>query len=440
MAKVLIIGLGRSGLAAARLAKAQGRSVLAYDENPVKESVAAECRNEGIDVIKRIELTDGEKELVCVVSPGVPFSDRRFDKLRIHRTISEVQFAWENMQGMGVAVTGTNGKSTTVSLISHLLNAEGAKAVPCGNFGIPLSEIVLLKEHDKSIKVVELSSFQLEHIQGIEPAVSVCLDITENHLNRYPSFSDYMNAKLRLFTKNSTASHCMIHKNVMTMNPGLSCRHLTVAGGRKAEGELNFEITSCGARGDVNFKYDFSRGIFCKPHNIENAVFAIGAVYFILRRHAKTPCALDTFENLHFRQEKIETGNDITVINDSKSTSPDATLKALQLFREPLILIIGGRNKNSTFREFSEKLSSMPAKVVAYGESSSFFKQIMPVNIPFKMENRLEDAVRAAVDWMENEKVIIFSPACESFDQFDGYRHRGECFNNYIIKYIKKGG
>ena len=417
---------------------------MAYDECPEeklsKETLAAlsEC---GAKRIKDFEALKDEKDLICIISPGVPVSAKRFDAVRKFPFISETQFGWEGIKGKTIALTGTNGKSTTVALMEHLLKNEGAQAIACGNFGIPLSEIVLDRKFDNYVKVLELSSFQLEHMEGVEPDVSICLDITENHLNRYASFKDYREAKLRLFRKNSFKAHWIIHERVLAGEKDLAgYGKLTSFCGGSTRGEVKIEIQDQGVRGALEASFDFSSHFLGKPHNRENCAVALVAVYLLLGKVPQAARGLAEYKNLHFRQEPVEVDSEILVINDSKSTSPDSALKAIEVYNEPMILIMGGRNKDSTFAEFVKQIETRPVKVVVYGESGPFFDKIFTGRVPFKREERLEEAVSTAFQWIEGEKLILFSPACESFDQFNGYVDRGECFNKYVTQYAKQRG
>lgn len=444
MEKILVIGMGRSGVAVALLANLQGYEVFVHDDLPeeklnpeyLKKLKAIKAR-----WVKNPEEMAHEERLTVVISPGVPLQQPRLDALRKFSIQSEIQFAWTWMKGQAIVLTGSNGKSTTVALMEHLLNVSGNPAIACGNFGIPLAEILLDSAYDRHVKVIELSSFQLETTRGIKPDAAILLAVTENHLNRYKGFEDYRRAKWNLFTENSADAHWIVHENEAKAGPFFQSHSLLtiVSDGLNSVGKMNLTATDKGIEGALTLSFDWHETALFKKHDRQNCLFALAAV------NGLKPISPDllkkgitSYESLHFRQEVLK-GYAVTIVNDSKSTSPDSTLKALEAFPGASVLILGGRNKGSTFEDF-KKSAGKEIKIIAFGESRDFFEQRFSDQFLFKKTETLEEAVKEAALWIEGERYLIFSPACESFDQFKGYKDRGEQFNKYVEKYMKQEG
>jgi UDP-N-acetylmuramoylalanine--D-glutamate ligase len=435
--------MGRSGRAAARLARERGYRVALYDDLPQDawdEGFADEASRTGMSVLDRLE-DAGRMEIgEIVVSPGVPFGRERFTALRGVPAVSEPGFAWRWLEGPAVAVTGTNGKSTTVALVRELLEHSGMRAVSCGNFGTPLSEIVRDADSVRTVKVIELSSFQLEMMEGADPDVAACLPVTEDHLNRYADFGEYENAKMNLFRKNAFRAHRVIAGSLLRRHPDLErSGKTTVVERDRTHGEAMLAWTGNAIRDERGNAYRLNGTVLEAPHNRENCLFALAIAGFLADSRGRWQEALRAFRGLPYRQSEIDGGADFPrVMNDSKSTSPDSTIKALDAFGEPAVLILGGRNKNHTFRGLVERLKGSSVRAVAFGESREFLKRTLAPVVPVQTAPTLGEAVDRAMEWALNGSGILFSPGCESFDQFDGYRERGERFDRIIVRKIKE--
>ena len=311
---ILILGLGQSGFSAAKLAVSKGYSVFLFDEKTKEkcdQKKVSECEQLGVSFISSLDWIKQQNHLLIVVSPGIPLNEDRFKIIREHPwVVSEIQFAWQWISGPTIAITGTNGKSTTTALIEFLLVQEGINAIACGNFGLPLSETLLDPKFLHAVKVVELSSFQLENIQGIEPDISLCLEITEDHLNRYDSFNDYEKAKLNLFTLNSHWSHWIIHHSILERFPDLKSHCLlTEVFPNKTLGEIQLWMDGKGIHGDHESLFDWDQTCLSQPHNRSNCLFAICAIFILKGKLPTLGENLMNFKGLHFRQEKIHRKN-----------------------------------------------------------------------------------------------------------------------------------
>ena len=444
MEKILVIGLGRSGVAVARLAHSKGYKVFVQDDLPeekLNSEYVKQLKDIGAQWVDHPEEMASEKKLTVVISPGVPVSQPRFDVLRKFSIQSEIEFAWKWMKGESIVLTGSNGKSTTVALMEHLLKAAGIPAVACGNFGIPLAEIFLDPQYDGYVKVIELSSFQLETTQGIEPDAAILLAVTENHLNRYPDFEAYRRAKWNMFTQNSSRAHWIVNEKEAKASEVFKSHSLltVVSDDLRTYGKMGLTATDRGIEGNINLFFDWNSTALFKKHDRQNTLFAVSAVAALKKISPEILVrGISTYEALHFRQEILK-GYALTIVNDSKSTSPDSTMKALEAFPGSSILILGGRNKGSSFDDF-KRTEPKELKIIAYGESRDFFERKFSDKFRFRKTATLEEAVKEAALWIEKEQYLVFSPACESFDQFKGYKDRGEHFNRYVEKYMKKEG
>jgi UDP-N-acetylmuramoylalanine--D-glutamate ligase len=434
---VVILGLGKSGFAAAKLAASAGNHVLVYDDKPKSEldsDVLEECETLGFSFVTLEEIHKCKEKTLIVASPGIPLSEKRFHFLEQQfSVISEIQFAWKYLKGPVIAVTGTNGKSTVVSLIAHLLNFSGTKAIACGNFGLPLSEVVSYADSENTVKVLELSSFQLERTEGIEPDVALCLEITEDHLDRHTSFEAYENWKLHLFRKNSSKAAWVLHETVLKRHPELRThKKLCSVSGVHASGVVDWEVSNEGFFGEHKISVSLAETALHQTHNRENALFALSAISLLQKETLSLREGLLTFKGLPYRQQEIPGIGALRVINDSKATTPDCAFKAIQALSEPLILMLGGRNKGLSFEILCEELQKRKIKVVAFGEARNTLDILFRGKVSLRKAESVKDALDLAIQWVENERFLVFSPACASFDQFKNYTERGAFFTRCV--------
>jgi UDP-N-acetylmuramoylalanine--D-glutamate ligase len=434
---IVILGLGKSGFAAAKLAAKDGSPVCVYDDKPKAEldsDVLEECETLGVSFITLEEIQKCKKNTLIVTSPGIHLAEKRFQFLEQQfLVISEIQFAWKYLKGPVIAVTGTNGKSTVVSLIAHLLNFSGTKAIACGNFGLPLSEVVAYSDSENTVKVLELSSFQLERTEGIEPDVALCLEITEDHLDRHASFEEYENLKLNLFRKNSSRAAWVLHETVLKRHPELrGHKNLCTVSGVHASGMVHWQACDQGFFGEREISVSLEETGLHQTHNRENALFALSAISLLQKETLLLREGLLTFKGLPYRQQEIPGIGGLRVINDSKATTPDCALKAVQALSEPLILILGGRNKGLSFEILCEELQKRKIKVVAFGEVRNTLDVLFRGKVSLRKAEDVKDALDLAMHWVENEKFLVFSPACVSFDQFKNYAERGAFFTRCV--------
>ncbi len=444
----LVVGLARSGVGAANLLLAHGARVSAADDRSLT-SLAPEARaleSEGVTIHADRPgpgVLDGVDAVI--VSPGVPHSAALMVEA-IRRglpILGELELASRFARAPIVAVTGTNGKSTTVTWIGHLLEATGRPTVVAGNVGTALSSVVEDMSGD-GVLVVEVSSFQLETTDMFHPTVGVVLNLAPDHLDRYPSVDDYYAAKERLFLRQTPEDVAVLNAAdpiLMSWAPRLRSRLLTFggalgqgAGARLVDGHLGLES----AAGFVPLVPATRLGI-PGPHNVGNALAAIAAMHG-LGVDVTDPAfvrGLESFRGLEHRIEYLGELNGVRFYNDSKATNTDSLAVALASFSEPVVLIAGGRDKKGNFPALAPIVSEHVALVVTIGEAAATIRKAWGhvvrdwVSAGTSFERAVEAAYQEAA---ARGGVVLLSPGCASFDMFRDYEDRGRQFKELVIR------
>ena len=384
---------------------------------------------------------------LVVMSPGFDGRDPRFAALRHGgaEVISEIEFAFRRLRARVIAVSGSNGKSTTVSLIHHLLSRAGRPSHLAGNIGTPLvAEIDAIESG--SLVVLELSSFQLEEIDRFRPEVAVLLNITPDHLDRYPSMAEYAAAKFNLF-KNQQAEDCMV----------LNADDPLLRDGRKlGRGRpLWFSATrplSCGAHLEgqelvlsengttqrVSLRRNPLRGI----HNLENIMAAALACRAVELSAREIEAGLDSFRGLPHRMEGAGRVGPVEFINDSKATNVDAALKSIASIDGNLVVILGGKDKGGDFSVLLEPLRQRARKVLLLGKAAPLLAgKLAALGERLARVRDLEEAVESGYRILkESGGTVLLAPACASFDMFDNFEHRGEVFKQEVLRLQQREG
>ena len=442
-----IIGAGRSGLAVARLLRSEGESLLVSDARPAGEMEEARALLESIDV--EYEFGGHTERLLTaetiVLSPGVPPDLPILQQAREmgRRITNEIEIAALRCRGTIVAITGTNGKTTTTELIGHICRAAGRRTFVAGNVGTPFSAVVG-ETDDESVVVLELSSFQLEEIETFHPRVGVLLNVTPDHLDRYPSIEEYGGAKLRL-TMNLDADDTLIYNaddewlsriGAMEFQPRLLPFTLSgelpdgVEGSTVIDGDLVLLID-----GDHESILPVDRIGIPGPHNVMNAMAAALAARSIGVDVDAIGRGLTTFRSLPHRMEDVGTVDGVRYVNDSKGTNTEALRCALQSFTEPIVLIAGGKGKNNVYDELLPLLAARVKAVVLVGDAAEEMARA------FAGSTRIEQAgydmaraVDVAAGLAAEGDVVLLSPACSSFDMFRNFEHRGDVFRALVAE------
>jgi len=444
--KIGIIGMARSGTACALLAKRMG------GEPFVSDSAADSKLTKSMSALaaKNIVFETGghsDKLLNCdylVVSPGVS-SNLEIIKSAEKKGIpifSEIEFASWVFEGKICAVTGSNGKTTTTTLIGEMLKAAGLKSVVCGNIGRPFSEIADSSDQD-IIAVVEISSFQLERIENFHPEIALILNMTPDHLDRYKNFEEYKQMKQRL-TENQIATDSLIlnqdDKETLAANiktkASIQFFTTTADSGAKCFVEDNkIMLNKDSSREEVISLSDI---LIPGPHNVQNALAAVAAVSFLGVKPETMAAVLKTFRGVEHRLEAVGRVAGISFVNDSKATNVDSVCWALKSFEQPLYLIAGGRDKGGKFESIAAYARGKIKGIIAIGEAKEQIFDALGHDFQVQPADSLESAVKLAFELAIPGEVVLLSPGCASFDMFEDYEHRGQAFKKAVAS-LKNG-
>lgn len=446
-----MLGLARSGLAAARLALARGAGVYASDrvDTPAAREAAERLRALGAEA--QTGGHDAAKLAACariVLSPGIPPSAPILRDPAIEHVpvIPEIEFAFDLLEAPVIAVTGTNGKTTVTAMISHLLQAGGMTAPAGGNIGTALSELVL-REKPLDFAVVEASSFQLAGIRDFAPAIGVLTNLAPDHLDWYPSVREYYADKARLF-RNAT------ERSLWVLN-GEDPAVLEIAGyapGRRAW----FRVASCPAAGEMGGWLAGDGWLMLRTeaggeervlhrgelrvlgiHNVANALAAAMVARYAGVETSVIANGLRRFSAPAHRLEPVAEREGVLWVNDSKATNLASTRVAVRSLERPVVLLMGGRHKGEPYTGLLADLAGRVRSVVAFGEAGERISADLGVHCPVeRVTGSFDDAVRRAGEMARPGDAVLLSPACSSYDMFTDYEARGARF----IQLVEEGG
>lgn len=410
--KTLVIGLGKSGLAAMELLQEEGDIVVGYDENAQLLTKLAE-KKILVNTAPIIQEFDR-----IVVSPGVPPQNPFYAKaVRLGiEVIGEAELALSRLPASRqcVAITGSNGKTTVTLLTQHVLQMSGKKAQALGNVGNPLASYV--KNSDPhEIMVVELSSFQLETMKTAVFNVGIILNITPNHLNRHASMEEYAGAKCHLQKLIKPSGNFWVHEAVKR-----DFGHL-----------LPFPYQTYGESIEEFLKIGYTTG---RKHDLENAQAAWMICRYLGVSAQEFVEALQTFKKPPHRIEFVATWNGIDFFNDSKSSNIDSTIKAVESMKNPVVLIAGGVDKGSSYKPWKKVFAGRVKKVVAIGEAAPQIAAELKPEFEVEIASSLEAAVTTAAQAAQSGECVLLSPGCSSYDMFQNYAHRGDVFKNFVLR------
>jgi UDP-N-acetylmuramoylalanine--D-glutamate ligase len=429
-ARVLILGLGVSGVSAARFCAARGARVVAADEGPAKVD-AAEIP--GVDVRRAAPFPDPADFDLVVPSPGVP-RERWAERAR--RAWGDIELAGRALAVPIVAVTGTNGKSTTVRLAEAMLRAAGLRAEAAGNVGVPALDLV---GKPLDVAVLEVSSFQLEAVESFRPRVAAVLNVTEDHLDRHGSLAVYAETKARLFARqepDDTAIGNADDAFARKMVDGARARRAwfrrgAPEGGRARAGETEawtdanaIVLARDGALLRLSLD-DFGDQPLPPRENVLAALLCAVAAGADAKRAL---AALADFKSLPHRMETVAVRGGVAWVDDSKATNPGAAEFALRAQAAPVVWIAGGRDKDLAFDELAECARGRVRRALLIGEASGKIARALEGRVPYEQVGTLEAAVARAAAIAEAGSVVLLAPGCASFDQFKSYADRGERF------------
>ncbi len=444
-----MVGLGMTGMALTRFLVKKKARVTVTDQRDESQlgTRPGQCRRMGaaLELGGHRDRAFTEADLV-IISPGVPLTIPPVAAARAAGVpvMGEMELAARYVRTPIVAVTGTNGKTTTTALLGEMLKRSGKKVFVGGNIGDPLIGHVD-REEDVDVVVLEVSSFQLDSAERFRPRVGVLLNITPDHLDRYPDFTAYARAKGRLF-RNQTEDHIAVLNGedaaVRTVTRTVRSRRLYFSGrtgteaGATLSGDRVFiygeKRPANGTAPPLKEEFDLAGTPFTGQYGRENAAAACLAALSSGARREGVQSALNTFRGLPHRLETVAVLNGVRMVNDSKATNVHAVRCALAAFEAPLVLIMGGRDKGSDFTLLRDAVARQARKVILLGEAAGIIREAFWNVVPMEGAEDMEGAVSAAFRAAVPGDVVLLSPGCASFDMFTDYSHRGEAFRKAV--------
>ncbi len=456
--KVLVVGVARSGVAVARLLASRGAMVIANDIKPEAQLAreAEELRKLGVmlSLGSHPESLFENAELI-VLSPGVPADLPQLESARGKgiEIISEPELAGRFIQGRMIGVTGSNGKTTTTTLIGELMRAAGADVIVGGNIGTPLTSLIE-KSSDSTWIVAELSSFQLEMIESLRVHVAVVTNITPDHLDRHGTFENYVRAKHRIFKNQTTGDWAVLNLDnqavlEMANQFGLISNEIyfssqgrdSISFNRRAadiyvrDGRVyTTMVTTDRSEVEVIAIEEIPlRGM----HNVENVMASLAAVFCAMEaRINDLPAlteAIKRFKGVEHRIEYVAEIGGVKFYNDSKATNVDSTVKALEAFDRNVIVILGGKDKGSDYTVLAPLVRERVKRIVLIGAASDKIAAQLENARPITRASSMHDAVTQSMEAAEAGDTVLLAPACASFDMFDNYEHRGRVFKEEVF-------
>jgi UDP-N-acetylmuramoylalanine--D-glutamate ligase len=441
--KVLVVGLGKSGLAAALFLRRRGAQVTVSDVRSaealardipalIEEGIAVEAGGHGLLTFRRQDL--------IVVSPGVPVDTPELVQVRSFGlpVIGELELAARFLQGKVLAITGSNGKTTTTTLAGEILKESGLPTVVGGNIGVPVVALIEESKPD-TWAVLEVSSFQLETTSEFHPAIAVILNITPDHLDRHGTFENYALAKERIFARQTPDDFLILNAdNPRTAEAApraksqvywFSVHHSVPRGAWVENGQVVF-LAAEGGQPETILPVD---AIPLKgSHNVENILAAVCAARLAGCPAASVRSAVEKFKAVEHRLEFVANLNGVDFYNDSKATNVDATEKAIAAFPGGIHLILGGKDKNSDYTTLSPLLRERVRAVYTIGSAAQKIESHLRGVVPIHSCQTLDNAVKAAANNARPGDIVLLAPACSSFDQFESYEHRGRVFKELV--------
>lgn len=441
--KVLVVGLGKSGLAAALFLRRRGAQVTVSDIRSAEalandipalldEGINVEAGGHGLLTFRRQDL--------IVVSPGVPLDTPELVQVRNFGLpiIGELELAARFLKGKTLAITGSNGKTTTTTLVGEILQGAGLPTLVAGNIGVPVISLID-DSTDDSWSVLEVSSFQLESTEQFHPQIAVILNITPDHLDRHGSFENYALAKERIFAAQNEDDYVVLNADNARAAAAssrskakvywFSLEHVVPQGAWVDGGHILFRMAKDAPVETVMLLREIPlKG----EHNVENVLAAVcasrlaGATAEVIRH------AVENFKAVEHRLEYVATINGVEFYNDSKATNVDATAKAIAAFPGGIHLILGGKDKNSDYTLLSDLLRSRVKAVYTIGSAAEKIESHLRGVVSIHSCETLDKAVTTAAAAAHPGDIVLLAPACSSFDQFESYEHRGRIFKELV--------
>lgn len=438
--KIVVIGMGKTGMATAVFLGKRGAQVVAVDEKPLGQwggefkRIAGEKWLETGAYHVRI-LKDAD---MVVPSPGVPpHNELLAEALKNHvPVVSEIELAYRFIDVPIIAVTGTNGKTTTTTLLGEILRGAGKKVFVGGNIGNPLIEYADSCRRDDFI-VAEISSFQLQWIERFRPLIAVLLNITCDHINYHGSFAEYRRIKARIFANQKKTDVAILNaadqeqKGIADAIDArvvqFSSKAVLQEGIFVQDNDILLRMT-----GMDEERYPLSMINLSGSHNVENVMAAVVAARFCGCSQKDIIASVKTFRGLPHRIEFVAEKKLVKFYDDSKGTNVGSVVRALETFSQPVILLLGGRDKDGNFETLKPILAAKAKKVILFGEARERIASLIGEDVPVYRKAGLREAIESAYEEAGSGDVVLLSPGCASFDEFANYKERGNFFQDVV--------
>jgi len=438
--RVVVVGAARSGLAAAELLQRRGaRVTLSESRASFDEAAALAASGVQIETGGHQSGTLAQADLV-VVSPGVPLEQPAFAAARERgvEIIGELELAWRWLKGRVIAITGTKGKSTTTTLVGRMLSAAGRHVLVGGNIGVPVSAQVEAST-DRSVHVIEVSSFQLATTTTFRPWIAVWLNLTDDHLDRHASLQEYGDAKARIFANQVPNDFAVVNADdpaVVNYSAQTFATRVWFSPSGKLSNGYVVSDGWVGRRTKSAFERLVPVGAVRVPgeHTLGNIVAATAAANLAGAGAGPIEQAVRGFTGLEHVMEPVAEIGKVRFVNDSKATNVGAARKSIESFDAGVVAIIGGRYKGGNFGELKDALAGRGRGVVAIGDAASQVEEAMAGGPPVVRAGSMAEAVARAYDLVGHEGVVLLAPACASFDWFRDYAERGRSFKEEVAQ------
>jgi UDP-N-acetylmuramoylalanine--D-glutamate ligase len=441
--RVLVVGLARTGVATSLFSAAYGATVIATDERPESElaETAAQLRAVGVklELGGHVDAAFLDQDLI-IVSPGVP---AKLPSLELARARgipvwSEIELAWRFLRGKLVAITGSNGKTTTTALLAHILQASDIPTLVGGNIGTPLLALVE-RSTDPAVTVAEISSFQLETIDKFRPEIGVLLNLTPDHLDRHGTFEEYASAKMRMFENQLERDMAVLNADDPEITKRMPAKpHIFWFSRQKRVATGAFLRDN-----EIIFRNEGSEAVLARrdqiplrgEHNVENVLAACAAAYLAGATPAAIANGVRSFSGVEHRLEFAGEFAGVQFYNDSKATNVDAAVKAIAAFPGPLVVILGGKDKGSPYTPLRAWLHDRARLALLIGEAAPKIATDLEGAVEIRQAGTLDRALQLAVEAAQPGDTVLLAPACSSFDQFDNYEQRGRAFKELVARH-----
>ena len=441
--RVVILGAGESGTGAAILAKAKGYDVFVSDQGMIKDLYKDELNAAGISFE---EGKHSEEKIVnaslVIKSPGIPEKAEIIKKVRAKNisVIDEIEFAFRFIKGKVIAITGTNGKTTTTLLTYHLMKSAGKSVALAGNVGESLARKVAKGNHDWY--VIEISSFQLDGTTTFQPHIGILLNITPDHLDRYEyQMQKYVDSKFQLIQQMKAHNFFIFYGDDAVVADGVKKRSISpktieVSLNKESQSQIYFDGEKMSfSFGKESFKIAQSETTLKGPHNLINTMSAVSAVYYAGVSLDSIKTGLKTFKNAPHRLESVATINDVEFVNDSKATNVDSVVYGLGSYKGPLIWIAGGIDKGNDYKLIEGQVREKVRVLICLGKDNEKLKKAFDGVVKEIYETQsVKELAQLALRVSKAGDVVLLSPACASFDLFKNYEDRGNQFRNAVLE------